>query len=315
MTSTRPPIETSRSAGYMDQPIPVSAVILTYNEEKNIETCLKSIARWCQEIFVVDSGSRDKTLDIVAQYTSQVYVHSYIDHASQLDWSLKNLPFTYEWIIPLDADHMVTEKLKLEIIKIVQNPEPGVNGYYSKHRYFFWGRPIRGFKPYSLRLFRRDKTRVDHSELVDFRFVVEGKTKKLAGAIHESNQNELSIDFWIDKHQKFSSRIAIEEILRINGNLKWSLKPRLFGTPDERIIFLKEKWYRMPLYVRPVFYFLYRYVFRLGCLDGMKGLIYHFLHAFWFTLIIDIKIARIRERLAQGELSLEQLKEHFIHKF
>ena len=85
MTSTRPPIETSRSAGYMDQPIPVSAVILTYNEEKNIETCLKSIARWCQEIFVVDSGSRDKTLDIVAQYTSQVYVHSYIDHASQCD--------------------------------------------------------------------------------------------------------------------------------------------------------------------------------------------------------------------------------------
>jgi len=294
--------------------VPVTAVIFTYDEEVNIETCLKSIADWCQEIFVVDSGSTDRTLEICRKYTDHIRSHPYVDHASQWDWVLKNLPFACEWVIPLDADHFVTEELKQEITWVVLNPEVGIDGYYSRHRYFFAGTPMRGFKPYSLRLFRLHKTRIDHSELVDFRFVVEGKTEKLSGMVYENNKNELSIDFWIDKHQKFSSRIAVEEVLRVNGYLNWSIRPNLFGNPDERIIWLKNHWYQLPLYVRPFLYFFYRYFLRLGFRDGADGFLYHFLHAFWFRLMIDIKISELRQRLARGDVTLEQLREFYSHK-
>jgi glycosyltransferase involved in cell wall biosynthesis len=297
-----------------DRLVPVAAVIFTYDEEVNIEACLKSIAGWCQEIFVVDSGSTDRTLEICHKYTDHIRSHPYVDHASQWDWVLKNLPITCEWVMPLDADHVVTETLKQQIIQAVLNPDQSTNGYYARHQYFFWGTPICGFKPYSLRLFRHQKTHVDHSELVDFRFVVEGKTKLLSATIYEINNKELSIDFWIDKHQKFSSRMAIEEVLRASGSLGWSISPRLFGNPDERIIWLKNVWYRLPLYLRPFIYFFYRYILRLGFLDGTTGFVYHFLHAFWFRLMIDIKISELRQRLACGDVTLEQLSEAYTHK-
>jgi glycosyltransferase involved in cell wall biosynthesis len=297
-----------------NQPVPVSAVVLTYNEEVNIEACLRSVAGWSQEIFVLDSGSTDHTLDICHKYTHLVNFHPYVDHVSQWDWVLKNLPLTSEWIMPLDADHVITEKLKQQIIEVMSNPDPLVDGYYSRHQYYFWGATMRGFKEYSLRLFRRCKTRIDHSELVDFRFVVDGKTKLLSGATLEINKKETSIDFWVDKHQKFSSRMAVEEVLRISGGLDWSMRPRLLGNPDERMIWLKNVWYRFPLYMRPFIFFFYRYILRLGFLDGTTGFIYHFLHAFWFRLMVDIKINELRQRLARGEVSLAQLTESFVHK-
>jgi len=295
--------------------IPVTAIITTYNEAGNVEACLQSIEGLCQEIFVVDSGSTDPTLEICRKYTKLIYTHPFVDSASQWDWALKNLPVTWEWVMPLDADHIVTDILKQQIIEVVSNPDPSMNGYFARHQYFFWGVPMRGFKKYSLRLFRLQKTRVDHSELVDFRFVVDGKPGLLSGAIYEINNKELSIDFWIDKHQKFSSRLAAEETLRTSGILDWYMPQRLFGNPDERIIWLKNRWYRMPLYVRPFIYFFYRYVLRLGFLDGRTGFVYHFLQAFWFRLLVDIKIADLRRRLACGEVSLTQLAESFEHKF
>ncbi|MBI4446465.1 MAG: glycosyltransferase family 2 protein [Acidobacteria bacterium] len=292
-----------------------SAVILTYNEETNIESCLHSLSGWCPEIFIVDSGSTDQTLAICRRYTERIYNHPYTDHASQWDWALKNLPLTTEWVMPLDADHVVTEPLRKEILRVLENPQPGIDGYYAQHRYFFWGAPMRGFKPYTLCLFRRLKTRLDPSELVDFRFLVNGKTAKLRGALHEDNQKERSLDFWIDKHQRFASRIAIEEVLRTHGLIQWSLKPRLFGNPDESILWIKSRWYALPLYLRPCLYFFYRYFLRLGFLDGKVGFLYHFLQALWFRLLIDAKIMELRGRLRRGDVSLEEIRLSFQHKF
>ena len=138
----------------------------------------------------------------------------------------------------------------------------------------------------------------------------------LSGAVYEINNKELSIDFWIDKHQKFSSRLAAEEVLRVSGSMDWSMSLLLLASPHEkRIIWLKNRWCRLPLYVRPFIYFFYRYIVRLGFLDGKTGFVYHFLQAFWFRLIVDIKKSKLKQQLAAGELSLEQLKASFEHKF
>lgn len=128
-----------------------------------------------------------------------------------------------------------------------------------------------------MRLIRRGHVHTDDSELVDFRLIVDGPTGTLSGAIVESNQNELDIDFWVDKHQEFAHRMAIEEILRIEKVLAWSdrLQPRLWSNPDERMLWFKNLWYGMPLYIRPLLFFFYRYVLRFGFLDGSNGFVYH----------------------------------------
>jgi glycosyltransferase involved in cell wall biosynthesis len=287
--------------------VQVAAVILTYNEELNISECLESVADLPQEIFVVDSGSTDRTIELCRQYTDHIYTHDFVDSATQWNWALYNLPLSWDWILPLDADHRLDERLKSEIRSIVLNPAADINGYFSRHQYLFMGHPIRGFKNHGLRLFRRSKTRMDTSEMVDFRFVVDGKTANLKGCTFEDNRKEASIDFWIDKHQKFSSRTATEEVLRRVGEVQWTTHPRLLGNPDERIIWLKERWYFMPLYVRPFLYFFYRYFLRLGFLDGVTGLVYHFLQALWFRLLVDIKIADLRKRIDSGEVTVKEL--------
>jgi glycosyltransferase involved in cell wall biosynthesis len=301
----------------MDTPerAPISAIVLTYNEEANIEFCLDSVADLYDELILVDSGSTDATVAICKKYTNQVYTHQFVDSASQWNWALKNLPIANEWVLPLDADHRISELLKREIREAVQSGDPTVDGYYGRHKYLFMGCPIRGFKPYSLRLFRRSRTHLDDSELVDFRFVVQGRTAKLSGFTYEENRKESSIDFWIDKHQKFSSRLATEEVLRRSGQVKWNMQPRLLGNPDERVLWMRERWYDSPLYIRSLVYFFYRYFLRLGFLDGRIGLFYHVMQALWFRLIIDAKITELEQRIARAEVSMEQLANCFSHKF
>jgi glycosyltransferase involved in cell wall biosynthesis len=146
--------------------LPITAVILTYNEEKNIESCLNSIAGWCEEIFIVDSGSTDGTKELCGKYPVSIYEHQFVDHPDQWNWALNNLPITGEWILPLDADYVVSQELGKELQQAVSRQEPGVNGYYARHQYFFMGVPMRGFKSHTLCLVRRQQTRVDYGHFV-----------------------------------------------------------------------------------------------------------------------------------------------------
>jgi hypothetical protein len=132
------------------------------------------------------------------------------------------------------------------------------------------------------------------------------------GILFEINNNEWDIDVWTDKHQKYSTRLAIQEVLMRGGAITRSLSPNLLGNPDEKIIWAKNLWERLPLNLRPFLYFIYRYFFRLGFLDGKVGLIYHFLHAFWFRLMVDLKIAEIKRQMANGYLTLEELKNNYL---
>jgi hypothetical protein len=93
------------------------------------------------------------------------------------------------------------------------------------------------------------------------------------------------------------------------------MRPRLLGNPDERVLWLKERWYASPLYVRSVLYFVYRYLLRLGFLDGRTGLFYHFMQGLWFRLLIDAKIAELKRRIGNGEMSAKDLADSFVHRF
>jgi len=140
-------------------------------------------------------------------------------------------------------------------------------------------------------MFRTGVGESDLSQNMDHRFMVPGETmvwKK--GYLLEENLKENDISFWIAKHNKYSTLQAIEEIERKKGMRDETVEPKFFGNPDERIAWLKNMWWNMPLFVRPMIYFIWRYFFQLGFLDGKQGFIFHFLQAFWYRLLIDIKI-------------------------
>jgi len=168
------------------------------------------------------------------------------------------------------------------------------NGYFLIRRQVFRGRWIKygGYYPkYLLKLFRRSAVMLDDGDLVDHHFRVAEGLVRLGGDLIEDNRNEARIADWIEKHNRYARLQARQEIERLGVGPA----PRLFGTPDERTAWMKSIWSRLPLYLRPIGYFVYRYFLRLGFLDGKEGFVFHFMQAFWYRLLVDINRDEMRQ--------------------
>ena len=269
----------------------VSIVILTKNEERNLTACLQQVAEWAAEIFVVDSGSTDRTVEIAQEFGATVVTHPFESHVQQWRWALATLPLTCDWVLGLDADQRVTPELARAIgAALVRADAANVSGYFVNRRQIFRGRWIRhgGYYPkYLLKLFRTDAVWFDDGDLVDHHFRVRGATERLEGDLIEDNRNEACIAEWIEKHNRYARLQAREELARMRSSADPSAG--LTG-PDARTARRKRLWWRLPLYVRPSAYFFYRYVLRLGFLDGKQGFVFHVLQAFWYRLLVDINL-------------------------
>ncbi len=282
-----------------------TAVVLTYNEEANLPDCLRSLCDWVPHILIVDSGSTDLTRDIAQGFGAVVVEHPFETHAKQWHWALQNLPIRTEWILALDADQRVTPELAAEICDLDATTLDGLEGIYLSRRQLFRGRWIRhgGYYPkYLLKMFRHSTVSTDDRDLVDHHFYVAGHTTKLRHDLIEANSKEDEIRFWIEKHNRYARLLAIEEMNRRTGDAP--LRATLFGSPDQRTLALKRLWFHLPLYLRPLLYFLYRYVLRLGFLDGKQGMIFHFLHAYWYRFLVDINLDEMRAQIQPPQKSL-----------
>ena len=275
-----------------------SVVVLTFNEGRNLVACLDSVAGWAAEIFVVDSGSTDTTVAIAREFGAEVVTHPFETHARQWRWALETLPLKAAWILGLDADQRVTPELRDEIDTLLASGAT-VAGAFVRRRQIFRGRWIKhgGYYPkYLLKLFRRDQVSVDETDLVDHHFTVNGPVVKLRSDIVEDNLNEAEIATWIAKHNRYAVLQARQELLH-----RVDLVPfrAVFGAPDRRVRWLKQAWGRLPLLVRPCLYVFYRYVLRLGFLDGRQGFVFHVLQGFWYRLLVDINIDELRAGRAE----------------
>jgi glycosyltransferase involved in cell wall biosynthesis len=283
--------------------IPVSAVVLTRDEELNLPACLASMTDLVDEIFVVDSGSTDSTRQIAAAAGVIVITHEFTGHSAQWQWALRQLPLQHDWVLGLDADQRLTRELADELRELFRTGgTAGFDGFYVARRNIFRGKWIRwgGYYPKRfIKLFRRDRLVHEPADLLDHHFRVQGKAGMLQHDLIEENRKEDNIDFWVQKHLRYAELLALEEARRRAGMTPTTVQPALFGDPDERAEWQKKTWTRLPRFVRAPAYFLWRYLFRLGFLDGKQGFAFHFLHAFWFRLITDLKIDEQRMRDAR----------------
>ena len=291
--------------------IPITLIVTTRNEALNIEKCLKSADGFIDQVFVIDSESEDNTAAIARRYAEVVnlpYEHGKIIPWIY-QWGLDNLPIRNEWVMILEADQELTAELKRELEQLFALPEIPADGYYVRRRQVFRGKQLRfgGYgSKYMLKLFRRDAGELDPKE-TDTRVYVSGRVGKLKSSIREHNVKEDDICFYIQKHVRYVEVFAREEMERRQEGFKWKAEARLFGTPDQRVLWLKQLYGRLPLYVRPFVYFFYRYVVLLGFLDGKEGGIFHFLQAFWFRLVWDMRLDEL-ERKQKIQQTSRQVK-------
>ncbi len=287
--------------------IPLTILVTTRNEAANIERTLASVHGWADQIFVLDSESNDATVEISARYADQVVNLAY-EHGRIIpwifQWGLDNLPITNDWVLILEADQALPAASRAEIAELLARTDIPEAGFYIRRRQIFRGHPIEhgGYgSKYLLKLFRRDSAELDPVEQ-DTRVYVRGAVGKLRHPLEEWNKKEDSILFYLEKHLRYAEAFAQEERNRRIEKTPFKTEPKLFGTPDQRILWMKSRYYRMPLFVRPALYFLYRYFFLFGFLDGATGTLFHFLQAFWFRLVVDVRLAELlRDRGQRGD--------------
>ena len=99
----------------------ISVIILTYNEELHIERCIKSLLPVVKEIFIIDSFSTDKTVEIAEKLGAKVYQNTWINYALQFQWGLDNCPISTEWVMRMDSDEYILPELQNEISNKIQN--------------------------------------------------------------------------------------------------------------------------------------------------------------------------------------------------
>jgi glycosyltransferase involved in cell wall biosynthesis len=270
----------------------VTAIVLTYNEAQNIGQCLSSVGKWAHQTIVLDSYSTDETCTIARSYGCEVFYNRFEGYAEQRSYALTSLPIKTEWILFLDADEWLTPALKVEIDEILAK-EPRVDGFYLKRRLMWMGRWIRrGYYPvWILRLFRKYKASCPHRS-VNEHIVVEGEIAYLQNdIIHEDHKG---IGDWIAKHNKYAE-LEAQELVRQKTLTVGAQGENLFGTQVQRTFWLRRHvWQYLPPLVRPFLYFSYRYFLRGGIFDGRAALVYHFMQALWFPMLVDLKYLEMK---------------------
>lgn len=254
----------------------ITVIILTKNEEKNIEACIASARQIAQRILVVDSGSSDRTVELAESNGAEIYYHEWPGHAAQFNWALDQCNIQTEWVFRLDADERISNELVDEIRKTL--PITSADGLSMRWRVYFMGKWIRHggtHKPYFLRLFRFGKGRAEG--LMDEHIVVDGQVKKMSGDLIHFDYKGL--DEWLFKHVGYTQRelIFYNELLCDNRSDNSQKKKRSL-------------YYSLPLFFRARLYYWYRYYLQLGFLDGVEGRIFIYLQAYWYRFLVDAKI-------------------------
>jgi glycosyltransferase involved in cell wall biosynthesis len=262
-------------------------VLLTFNSASIIRETVTQAKKVSPHVFVVDSFSKDDTPALLQELGCTVVQRAFSNYSDQRNWAISQVETLYEWQLHLDADEVLDEKAVGEI-NILLSGNPGFDAYMLRRRDYFMGKMLRfsGLNPWHLRLFRSTAGRCE-DRLYDQHFISTGKSGRIKGLMHDRNSAKLTD--WIASHNRWSDAEVAEKFAN-RAPAGQMLEPRFMGDARERMRFIKEIYYKLPAGLRSFCYFVYRYVFRLGFLDGRTGFYFAFFQALWFRMLIDAKM-------------------------
>ncbi|MBI3506774.1 MAG: glycosyltransferase family 2 protein [Proteobacteria bacterium] len=276
--------------------IPVSVIVLTFNSAATIGATLDSLVGLTGDVHVVDSGSTDGTLAIVAAKGAKLVAHPFENYGAQRNWAIANLPLAHPWQLHLDADERLTPELKAEIASLLARPvDDAIGGFYVPRLVHFHGQPLRhgGMYPiYHMRLFRTGRGRCE-ARKYDQHFQADGRTEKLAHPMIDDIR--LTLSEWTVRHNRWADA-EVDEILNPGSD---GIIAAGSGDPVAEKRRARGWYYRTPLFLRAFLLFFYRYVIRLGFLDGKEGLIFYVLQTLWFRFLVDAKLYERRKAEAK----------------
>lgn len=288
----------------MNQKANIAVVILTYNEAIHLPRALDHIRSFAREIFVIDSFSKDATVDLAKGGGAQVLQHSFQNYARQFEWALDNAPITSEWVMRLDADEIIEADLAAEITAKLSTLPADVNGINLNRKTIFQGKFIRhgGRYPLTLlRIWRRGKARIEDRWMDEHMYLTEGRTVTFSGGFADHNLYDLT--FFTAKHNGYASREALDVLNQRLHLFEPQLALTTEVTAKQAKIkrFFKESVYnRLPFEISAFLYFLFRYVVQLGFLDGREGAIYHVLQGFWYRFLVGAKLRELEQAVNQA---------------
>lgn len=271
----------------------LTIIILTKNEEQNLEKCVRSFKGCASRIAVIDSYSSDGTVELAKKLGAEVYEHPFENHAEQFNWALDNIGLDTEWVMKVDADEEFTAELAEEIKEKLDRLPDTINGVVLRRRVYFMGKWLKygGMYPQRLlRIFRFGHGMSEIKQMDEHLVITDGNTVEFR---HDfSDNNNKSLEWWIDKHNWYSNKEVLDRQMRedsVNGKepagaAKSSLQAKIKRTIKNH------GYYSLPKFFRAHLYFIYRYYFRMGFLDGTEGKIFTFLQAYWYRYLVDAKM-------------------------
>lgn len=275
----------------------ITAIILTYNEEIHIRRCMENVNQFAKKVYIVDCFSTDRTVEIARKLGAEVVEHEWPgNQAEQFNWALDTLEINTGWILRLDADEYLLPGLIEELREKLPAISEGVSALSLSRARAFCGKIlhhgiVNNIK--IIRLFRKGKARYEKRLMDEHLSVLSGETVELKNWFVDDNR--MSLGQFTDKHNGYAAREAAllldaEYHLTDTGSM-----PQDHGKEVERKRAQKARYARMPLFWRAFGYFVYRYVIKLGFLDGKEGFLWDFLQGWWYRTLVDAKIYEIKK--------------------
>ncbi len=254
--------------------VAISAVVLTRDEEKNLESCLGSLD-FCEEVIIVDDGSTDKTEEIAKKYSAKIYRRALADdYASQRNWAMEKA--SHDWILFVDADEQVSKDLRKNLTGIIEKSNQ-FSTYYIKRRDFFWGRELRFGETHKIRsqgLIRLVKKNAGH----------------WVGQVHETFYTDKAVgrlSGYLDHYPHQTVREFIKDVNRYSSIRAKELDKQGVKANIFTVCFL------------PLGKFILNYWLKLGVFDGVAGFIYAFFMSF-HSFLVRAKLYQYQLRQDHG---------------
>lgn len=278
----------------------LTVLILTHNEQAHIARALENVKPLAKAVIVIDSFSTDATQKIASAKGSTIVEHRFVNQAKQLQWAIDHLEVTTEWVMRLDADEILSPELIAELEVALPRLDKGITGICLRRKHIFLGRWIKhgGRYPITLlRVWRRGTACVEQRWMDEHIILLQGRAVTASGTFSDHNLSGLTE--FIDKHNRYATREAVERLLsrfRLAAPSHEIFNPGNKQAAAKR--WAKEKLFdRLPIWLGPSAYFAFRYFIQLGFLDGTEGLIYHVLQGFWYRFLVSSKIEEFTKKL------------------